>query len=141
MSSYKYYSSGIYYCETRIRDGWQRFHTMNAQYQYGRFDNEYHAGHYQERFDFISYDTPICHALYDSFNHHWNICVNRAYFDCSSSTSRQFNRWLRENYIPTDLYELKRLDRSKAFENHTSIDTNEDVTIHWHDSYAIERMF
>ena len=141
MSSYKYYAGGIYLRKVYVRNGWQRFHTMNAQYQYGRFANEYHVGHYQERYDFISYATPICHAFYDSFNNHWNISINRAYFDCSSSTSKQFNRWLRENHIPTDLYELKRLDRCKEFENHTNIDTRDNVTIYWHDSESIERMF
>ena len=140
MASYHYYSS-VYGCTVQVRDGWHRFHSMNAQYQYGKFPHPNYDGEYQERFDFISYATPICHVLYESRHDSWTIDVNRAYFDCSPSTSRQFNRWLRENDIPVTLYDLKRFDRNVEYENHSYIDVSDNVCVFWRESDSIERMF
>lgn len=140
MASYHYYN-GVYGCTTFIRNNWHRFHTMNAQYQYGKFANEYHVGHYQERFDFISYATPIAHVLYDSFNDHWTISVNRAYFDCSPSTSRQFSRWMRENNIPVSLYDLKHYDTDRRYADMLHHVVNDNVDMFWADSATLERMY
>lgn len=95
-----------------IKEGYKRFHNMNAQYNYHR---AYENDRYFDRYYFISYSSPICYAMYDSKYDSWHININWEKFDCSSSTSRQFNRWLSENYIPLTLYDVKRLSKLVSY--------------------------
>lgn len=135
------YCNGVYNVTTYVRNGFERFHTMNAQCKHTKHVEPYHDACYQERFDFISYATPICHAIYYSRYGSWKISVNRAYFDCSPSTSRQFSRWLRENNIPVSLYDLKSFDRNREFENNIVNSIGDNIDIYWCDSDAIEYNF
>lgn len=134
MAQYSYVN-GVYGVTTYVRSGFERFHTMNAQCAHEKF---YEDGRYFERWHFISYATPICSVLYDSSNDTTTYYVNRAYFDCSPSTSRQFNRWLRENHMKLSLYDIKYADRH-CDSGIYMYDTN--TTIVWQDSAGIERKF
>ncbi len=94
-----------------IKDGYKRFHSMNAQCAYHR---AYEGDRYFERYFFVSYSSPICYAMYDSKYDSWHININWEKFDCSPSTSRQFSRWLSENDIPLAFCDVKRLSKQES---------------------------
>lgn len=109
-----------------IRNDFKRFHSMNAQCAYYR---AYEGDRYFDRYFFISYSSPICYAMYDSKYDSWHINVNPEKFDCSPSTSRQFNRWLSENNIPCTLYDCKEAYKHEGMSY--DLPENENVTIFW----------
>lgn len=89
MTSYSY-CNGVYNVTTYVRDGFQRFHTMNAQCSAFNIAERYTC------WQFISYATEICQIMYDHKYNVWHACFSSNPFGYSSSTSRQVSRWLRE---------------------------------------------
>ena len=84
------YCNGVYQVTTYVRDGFKRFHTMNAQHSVFDIDERFRC------WQFVSYATEICQITYDYKYHIWHACFNGNPFAYSSSTSRQVSRWLRE---------------------------------------------
>jgi hypothetical protein len=98
--SYKYIN-GYYEVTTDIRNGFKRFHTMNAQYKFERFG-------WDDNYWFISYNTPILWATYSHVTDKWHIVINWESYDCSTSTIRQLTRFMRESGMPiSHVYDLR----------------------------------
>lgn len=74
---------------------------MNAQHSNINVDNRFVIK------QFISYDTPIAQYTYDTKYDSYHIAVNEKCFKFSSSTTRQFSRWLSEETIfsASDIYD------------------------------------
>lgn len=102
----------------KIREGFDRFHSMNAQTStFGLDDNG------STRFlvmQFVSYDTNIMQVIYDYKYNTVTVYCNDNPFNWSCSTSRQLSRWLYESYmIPFDAGILR-----KAYNNCHNITPN-----------------
>lgn len=91
MASSYTYCNGVYQVTTYVRNGFKRFHSMNAQCAEFDIDSRWHC------WQFVSYNTNICQVMYDSKYDKWHVLFNSDPFDYSRSTSRQVCRWLREN--------------------------------------------
>lgn len=87
------YINGIYEVTTAIRNGFKRFHSMNAQYKFERFG-------WVDYYRFVSYATPILWASHNYGTDKWRILINWESYDCSKSTIRQLTRFMRENDFP-----------------------------------------
>ena len=100
MASYKYVN-GCYVVTTEIRDGWHRLNHCNAQYQHLRRKGF-------EYWNLISYATPICRVTHITLDKHdtWNMDVT-GYYDCSPSTIRQLQRFLRMFDLPYTLNDIR----------------------------------
>lgn len=85
----------------KIREGFERFHSMNAQTSTFVLDDNGST-----RFlvmQFVSYDTNIMQVIYDYKYDTVTVYCNDNPFGWSCSTSRQLSRWLYESYmIPFD---------------------------------------
>ena len=92
--SYKYVN-GCYEVTTEIRDGFKRFHSMNAQESLFVVDDE--NGARFEIWQFVSYATNIMQVVHDLDYDTWVVSCNGNPFSYSPSTSRQVSRWIREN--------------------------------------------
>lgn len=124
----------------KIREGFKRFHSMNAQTStFGLTDNG------ETRFlvmQFVSYETDIIQVIYDYKYNEYRVYCNGNPFNWSCSTSRQLSRWLYESpMVPFDAGQLK-----SAYNNCHSI--TPDLSIYryynieynfFNDSYAFER--
>ena len=75
------YINGYFEVTTVIRNGFKRFHSMNAQ-----FKRELHG--WDECYWFISYNTPIMWANYNHVTEKWHIVLNWESYDCSVSCVR-----------------------------------------------------
>ena len=93
MASYTY-CNGVYNVTTYIRNGYKRFHTMNAQCAEFNIDDRLKC------WQFVSYNTNICQVIFDSKFYDWYVMFNDNPFGYSSSTTRQVSRWIRENRFP-----------------------------------------
>lgn len=100
MKSYSYVN-GCYQVTTQIRDGWHRLNHCNAQYQHLRRD-------FFEYWNLISYATPICRVSHITHNGHdiWHMDVT-GYYDCSPSTTRQLQRFLRMFGLPYTVNDIR----------------------------------
>lgn len=99
-------SSSVKNYNKKIRKGFKRFHSMNAQEK--MFELEDNGTVRFKIMQFVSYDTEIMQIVYD-YKHNWyNVYCNDSVFDWSCSTSRQLSRWLREQQdIPFDFEFLR----------------------------------
>lgn len=100
------YVNGVYNITTYVRDGWKRFHSMNAQYQLLKKETDTTIFEY---FNFISYDTPIARISHitkkDGTINSWRMDVT-SYWNCSPSTKRQLSRFLREYELPYTMNDI-----------------------------------
>lgn len=100
------YVNGVMNVTTYVRDGWRRFHSMNAQYQLLKKETDSTTFEY---FNFISYDTPIARISHitkkDDTINSWRLDITE-YWNCSPSTKRQLSRFLREFDLPYTLNDI-----------------------------------
>lgn len=103
--SYKYVN-GCYEVTTDIRDGFKRFHSMNAQESIFVVDDE--NGARFEIWQFVSYATDIMQVVHDLDYDTWVVSCNGNPFSYSPSTSRQVSRWIRENrFFPFTISDVR----------------------------------
>ena len=112
MTSYSYVN-GVYNVTTYVRDGWKRYHSMNAQYcNDTALADEMTVNGVRtfKRYRFISYNTPILYAMYDNKYNHWMIEVNANALHYSATTSRQLARFLNEFGLPISCATLREME-------------------------------
>lgn len=103
--SYKYVN-GCYEVTTEIRDGFKRFHSMNAQESHFTVNDD--DGTRFEVWQFVSYATDIMQVVHDLEYNTWVVSCNGNPFSYSPSTSRQVSRWIRENrFFPFTVNDIR----------------------------------
>ena len=102
--SYKYVN-GVFEVTTEIRNGFKRFHSMNAQ-ETSFVVNDDDVPRFAV-WQFVSYATDIMQVVHDNEYDTWVVSCNGSPFSYSPSTSRQVSRWIRENrffpFTPSDV--------------------------------------
>lgn len=81
----------------KIREGFERFHSMNAQAR--TFGIDENGSRRWLVMQFVSYDTNICQIVYDYKYDSVQVYCNDDPFNWSCTTSRQLSRWLYESYM------------------------------------------
>lgn len=90
----------------KIRDGFERFHSMNAQDRVLTFEDTNDPN--ITILQFVSYDTNIMQVTINHSTNRFIVVCNENPFDWSCSTSRQLSRWLYESrYLPFDADTLR----------------------------------
>lgn len=113
MTSYSYYNMCDLHVTTYVRNGWKRYHNMNAQYcNDTALANEMTVNGVRtfKRYRFVSYNTPILYAMYDNKYNHWMIEVNANALHYSATTSRQLARFLNEFDLPISCATLRYME-------------------------------
>lgn len=121
--SYYSYVNGVMNVTTYVRDGWKRYHNMNAQYcNDTALGNEMTVNGVRtfKRYRFISYNTPILYAMHDNKYNHWMIEINSNALHYSATTSRQLARYLNEFDIPISCATLRYMEKHDIY--HMDID-------------------
>ena len=91
------YVNGDYVVHTPIYYGFKRFHKCKAQHRHLRIMNlDQTVTH--DVWQFISYNTKICQIEYNHEYDSWRVFINSSVYDYSRTTTKQFNRWVRENF-------------------------------------------
>ena len=97
MSGYDYVN-GCYAIHTEIMEGFKRFHKCNAQERhFFTYSDYYELIPECEVWQFVSYATPIVQIIHFVKSDDWLLTFNGNPYGYSPTTSRQFNRWLREH--------------------------------------------
>lgn len=112
MTSYSYVN-GVMSVTTYVRDGWKRYHNMNAQYcNDTALADEMTVNGVRtfKRYRFISYNTPILYAMYDNKYNHWMIEINYNALHYSATTSRQLARFLSEFGLPISCATIRHME-------------------------------
>lgn len=108
-------SSSVKDYHKKIRDGFERFHSMNAQSRVMGFKDTNDAN--ITVLQFVSYNTNIMQVTIYHATNRFTVVCNENPFNWSCSTSRQLSRWLHESrYLPFD-YDTLRM----AYENCNSV--------------------
>ena len=109
----------------KIREGFERFHSMNAQTRIMTFDDTNDAN--ITVLQFVSYYTNIVQATINHATNKITVVCNENPFNWSCTTSRQLSRWLYESrYLPFDFATLR-----MAYENCNSV--TPDLSVYeWH---------
>ena len=125
----------------KIRDGFKRFHSMNAQTRIMTFDDTQDAN--ITILQFVSYDTPIIQATINHKHSSVTVVCNDNPFGWSCSTSRQVARWLYESrYLSFDASTLR-----MAYENchgvtpDVSVYEYHNITFEFRSSYSFNRIW
>ena len=125
----------------KIRGGFKRFHSMNAQERIFTFEdtNDVNITVLQ----FVSYDTNIIQATINHDSGRINVTCNGDPFNWSRSTSRQLSRWLYESrYLPFGADVLR-----MAHENCRGVTPDlavyewHNVTFEFRSSYSFNRIW
>lgn len=142
MSSYTY-DNGVYMVTTPIYYGFNRFHNCNAQHRHLRIMNlDRTVTH--EVWQFISYDTKICQIEYDHKYDTWHVFLNANVYNYSRTTSKQFNRWIRENNLFVTVPDIQNaLDKCFSVTPDVSVYyTDSIITVSVYDNYrAFQRVW
>ena len=98
--SYKYVN-GCFEVTVPIHNGYERFHSMNAQYAY-TYDMETDIAEW----DFVSYNYPLMSVTH-VIGGNWEVMITFDALNQSRSTNRQISRFLREISCPISIRHLQ----------------------------------
>ncbi len=94
--SYKYVN-GCFEVTTDIRNGFKRFHSMNAQHAMFTIDDDKIPRWIV--YQFVSYATNVIQVVKDMKYETFVVSCNGNPFGYSRSTSRQITRWINERWF------------------------------------------